>query len=558
MWQGVSREKPMTLNVGAEPNYKAKATPPLDGEGRETSLRASELRYRRLFEAAHDGVLLLDAATQKITDANPFMSELLGYTHKELLGQELWEIGLLKDVEASQDAFDKLKKTGQVRYENLPLQAKTGQKREVEFVSNLYDEDGTQVIQCNIRDITERKRAQDELKAAKIRAESAMAVAQEANAAKDHFLAVLGHELRNPLNPVLAIATMLHDKVCLDADTREQLAVICRNAELAARLIDDLLDMTRIKRGKVGLDRHRIDLCTVIRRAEDDCRSDFEVRKLEFDLDVGPGPYWVDADAGRLQEVFWNLLNNAVKFTPVAGSIRVRCWPDSAGFVIAEVRDNGEGIDPSVIGGIFNAFDQGERSITRQFGGLGLGLSISKALVEMHGGTIHAQSPGKGRGATFAVRLPLMPSEAAVPAASAPSVPSTSPPMALAGPLRILLVEDHGDTAVIMHRLLSAQGHKVQVAGDLAMALKLAAEHPFDLLLSDLGLPDGSGLDLMRTLRARGLTLPGIALSGYGQETDLQASRAAGFAAHLIKPLKMPRLTDAIADVVADSRGGRS
>ncbi len=364
--------------------------------------------------------------------------------------------------------------------------------------------------------------------------------------AKDRFVAVLSHELRNPLNPVLAIATMLREDPCLSADTRQQLDVICRNAELAARLIDDLLDVTRIEQGKVEMDRRQIDLRTIIRRARDDCMPNIEVRELELDVDLGAEPYWIDGDAGRLQQVFWNLLKNAVKFTQVGGCVGVRCRRDGEGSVVTEVSDNGEGIDAESLDRIFNAFDQADRSITRQFGGLGLGLTISRSLIEMHGGSIRASSAGKGRGSTFTVRLPLLPAGAEVAAASPGSKARA---VAAARPLRILLVEDHGDTARIMRRLLSARGHEVQVAGDVATALQLAAEQRFDLLLSDLGLPDGSGLDLMRTLRARGLTLPAIALSGYGQETDQQASREAGFTLHLVKPVNMLALAKAIARV---------
>ena len=394
-------------------------------------------------------------------------------------------------------------------------------------------------------EVTERKRVEEELKTAKRSAEEATATAEAASKAKDHFMAVLGHELRNPLNPVLATASLLREEPRFDADTREQLDVICRNAELAARLIDDLLDVTRIRRGKVELDRKHLDLSTIIRRAVDDCMPDLKVRKLEFGLDLGTEPFWVDADAGRLQQVFWNLLKNSIKFTPVGGSMGIRCRRDGEGFVAAEISDSGEGIEAEAMGRIFDAFDQGERAITRQFGGLGLGLTISKAIVSMHGGSIHADSEGKGKGATFTVKLPLLAVQGE--AAAAPPVSQTTPPVAATRPLRILLVEDHGDTAQIMRRLLTAQHHEVEIAADVASALKLAGHQTFDVLLSDLGLPDGSGLDLMRALRAGGSKLPGIALSGYGQAEDIEQTREAGFFAHLVKPVNLPKLKEAIA-----------
>lgn len=391
----------------------------------------------------------------------------------------------------------------------------------------------------------ERRQSEEALAAAKLTAE-------HASRTKDHFLAVLSHELRNPLNPVLAIAHMLWADPRFDPDTREQLEVICRNAELEAHLIDDLLDVTRIERGKVELDRRPIELCTIIRRAAEVCLPDIKARKLEFAIDLGPGPYWVDADAGRLQQVFWNLIRNATKFTPVGGRVGVRCRPAGEGFVIAEVSDSGEGIEPAALDRIFNAFEQAERSVTRHFGGLGLGLTISKGLVEMHGGSIEARSDGKGKGATFAVRLPRLPAPVRVAAAPPPGAPL---PQAPARRLRILLVEDHGDTARIMQRLLSAEGHQVQTAADMATALQLAEAQAFDLMVSDLGLPDGDGLDLIRALRSRGINVPGIALSGYGQEKDTQASREAGYAAHLVKPMDLAKLKEEIGRVAASGSG---
>ena len=264
-------------------------------------------------------------------------------------------------------------------------------------------------------------------------------------------------------------------------------------------------------------------------------------------MDVGPAaPYWIEADAPRLQQVFWNLLKNAVKFTPHGGTIGIRCRPDQ-GHVVIEVSDSGIGIEPEALPRIFNAFEQAERSITRQFGGLGLGLTISKALVEMHGGTIEARSEGRHKGATFRIRLPLA-APVGHPEAPAPALPRARP----VRPLRILLVEDHGVSANMLRLVLAADGHEVAMAGDLATAMDLADRQAFDLLISDLGLPDGSGHDLMRRLRQRGHTLPGIALSGYGQEEDIQRSREAGFAAHLTKPASRELLVEAIASVTAE------
>jgi two-component system, chemotaxis family, CheB/CheR fusion protein len=388
---------------------------------------------------------------------------------------------------------------------------------------------------CSYHDITLRRSVEEELRRAK-------AAAEEASQAKDDFLAVLSHELRTPLAPVVTGLSMLQARPGLDELARETLAMIRRNVELEARLIDDLLDVTRISRGKVELELKPVDLVEIVRRAVEVCRADIDARRLEFGLDVGSGSYTVEADATRLQQVFWNLLRNAVKFTPKGGCIGIRCRGTQDHGVVVEVSDSGEGIEPEALSGIFKAFEQTERSITRQFGGLGLGLTISKALVELHGGGIEARSAGKGKGATFTVVLPLAASRVAS---------GTTPPVARpAGRrLRILLVEDHGDSAEMMRQLLTLEGHDVESAGDVVTALDTAAQGAFDLLISDLGLPDRSGLDLIRELRARGEMMPAIALSGYGQEQDIRRSREAGFAAHLIKPASPERLAETIAAV---------
>lgn len=392
--------------------------------------------------------------------------------------------------------------------------------------------------------------SQEELKAAKDSAERAKTAAERANHAKDHFLAVLSHELRTPLTPVVMGVSMLQGRSDLDQQMRETLEMVRRNVEMEARLIDDLLDVTRISRGKLELNRSPVELSTIINRAVEVCKPDIEARRLHFGVDLGPdAPYWVEADVARLQQVFWNLLKNAVKFTPHGGCVSIRCRRDGE-HVVVEVNDSGIGIEADALPRIFNAFEQAELSISRQFGGLGLGLAICKALVELHGGTISAQSAGRDKGATFRVRLPLS-TPVARPKATAPApiVERT------VRPLRILLVEDHGVTSKMMKMVLSVDSHQVETAGDVATALKLADQQPFDLLLSDLGLPDGSGHDLLRALRTRGHSFPAIALSGYGQPEDIERSYRAGFASHLTKPASREAVVEAIASaVVAEPR----
>ena len=369
------------------------------------------------------------------------------------------------------------------------------------------------------------------MQAAKDSAEQAKAAAEHANRAKDHFLAVLSHELRTPLTPVVMGVSMLQDRPDLDPRSRDagdgppqRRDGSPADRRSAGRIAD--------RAGKIELTRSPVELCTVIHRAVEVCKPDIEARRLHFGVDLGPAaPYWVEADVARLQQVFWNLLKNAIKFTPHGGCVGIRCRPDEE-HVVVEVNDSGIGIEPEALSRLFNAFEQAERSITRQFGGLGLGLAISKALVEMHGGT--DRSPQRRPGQGCDVPRPAAADRARRPARNARH-PRT-PQQRAVRPLHILLVEDHGVTAKMMRMVLTAEGHTVETAGDVATALELAGQHPFDLLVSDLGLPDGSGHDLMRQLRQRGHKFPGIALSGYGQEEDIQRSHEAGFAAHLTKP----------------------
>ncbi|MDZ4401167.1 ATP-binding protein [Prosthecobacter sp.] len=375
-------------------------------------------------------------------------------------------------------------------------------------------------------------------------------VAEAANRAKDEFLAILSHELRTPLTPVLATVAMLREAADTSPALLQELDTIQRNVQLEARLIDDLLDLTRISRGKLELHQAVVDVRALLAHAVRNYLIDQATEKnLKVEVKVAEtAATHIVGDAPRITQVLWNLLQNACKFTPAGGTITIRAFNDSASSgpppaLIVEITDTGIGIDPAVLPRIFTAFDQGERSRTRLFGGLGLGLAISLAITEKHGGTLTASSPGTGQGATFTLRLPTVPaSTAEATAPAAPAVP-VQPAEAHAG--RILLVEDHADSARQLTRLLMREGHEVTGAAAVAEAMQLADKHTFDLLVSDLGLPDGSGIDLMRHLAAHH-PMPGIALSGYGMEEDVKASLAAGFQLHLTKPVDWPDLKAAI------------
>jgi PAS domain S-box-containing protein len=394
------------------------------------------------------------------------------------------------------------------------------------------------------------------------REQQARALAEQASHAKDHFLAALSHELRTPLTPVLAILSSLQQEAGIPKELADDLETVRRNVELEARLIDDLLDLTRITRGKLELHCKEVKLSQLIEDAIETCQPDLRAKRLKLSKDLEGANQLISVDPARITQILWNLLKNSVKFTPDGGSItiRSRLSKDTDGeSVVVDVQDTGIGIEPERLAHVFEAFEQGDRKITRQFGGLGLGLAISKAIADSHQGTLSATSEGSGLGATFSLRLPFTACETTIDLGESERVQSASPApppdhMAPAAhrSRRILLVEDHADTAAILIRLLRRMGHHVVHAGTIAGALTAAHQEMLtsglDLVMSDLGLPDGSGLDLMREL-STSYGLQGIALSGFGMESDLEQSRAAGFSKHLIKPIDIVVLKQTIAEL---------
>ena len=396
------------------------------------------------------------------------------------------------------------------------------------------EEDGTpQRFDGVTIDVSERKRTELEL-------ERARKEAIDANHAKDHFLAALSHELRTPLTPVLMTVAALQQDSNVPDHVRADLEMIHRNVELEARLIDDLLDLTRVTRGKLILHREILDVNELMRHAEETCCEGGSAEtRAKVVLRPEAEAHHTFGDPARLHQVLCNLLNNAVKFTPREGCIELISRNPEPGVIEICVSDSGMGIAPELLPRLFDAFEQGNVAVTRRFGGLGLGLAISKAIVDFHGGTLRAESAGIGKGATFSVRM-----SSAVPAEHSPVVEPAAP-VARAQPLRILLTEDNEPTRQILTRLLTRAGHSVREAACLSDALRLVDEEEFDLLLSDLGLPDGSGVDLMKAVRAK-CAMPAIALSGYGMEEDIQASTAAGFSMHLTKPVDWRRLESAL------------
>jgi CheY-like chemotaxis protein/anti-sigma regulatory factor (Ser/Thr protein kinase) len=346
------------------------------------------------------------------------------------------------------------------------------------------------------------------------------------------------------LTPVLMTIASLRRQADISDDLRRDLEVLQRNVELEALLIDDLLDLTRITHGKLELRQDGVDVHVELEHALNISAADLAGKQLAVTRRMEAKQHHCWADAARLQQVFWNLVKNSVKFTPIGGEIAIRTWNERERIVV-QIADNGVGISSELLPRIFDAFEQGGRTTTSQYGGLGLGLAISKRVVDLHGGTIIAESAGVGRGATFTVTLTAMQTSLLE------GPPVYLPPDTPAGrTANLLLVEDHEDTARVLRRILEQAGYKIAHAGTIAAARALAREWRFDLVISDLGLPDGTGLELMKSLREeRGLT--GIALSGFGTDDDLAASAAAGFAEHLIKPVDWPQLRAAIERLLA-------
>ena len=387
-------------------------------------------------------------------------------------------------------------------------------------------------------DYLERRRVEEALQSAKSQAE-------DANRAKDQFLAMLSHELRTPLTPGLMAASALVEDPNLPSGAREQLTMMRRNIELEARLIDDLLDITRIANGKLDLQSELVDVHAALEQALIISASGINAKRLHLIRRFAATNHFCRADAARLQEVFWNILRNAVKFTPANGHIGLYTFND-AQQVVVEINDNGIGIEPEIQARIFEAFAQGEPAMRARFGGLGLGLAISKRIIELHGGSIEVRSGGRDQGSTFVIRLTC----AERIRGEAPSQPMIA--LAPTAAAQILIVEDHEDTIHVLTRILRSAGYAVTPCTTLGEARLAAASQKFDLLISDLGLPDGSGLDLMRHLRQT-QQLTGIALSGFGAGADLEESKAAGFSVHLTKPVDVSRLRFAIGNLLGVS-----
>lgn len=522
----------------------------------QLDLQTSEIRYRRLFESARDGILILDAVNRKITDANPFMVELLGYSHSEFLGKELWEIGLLKDEEASKAAFRELQTTGHIRYEDLQLKTKAGKHRQVEFISNVYTEGDLQVIQCNIRDISARKRLEEEREQLLRRAQAEQVIAEKASQLKDEFLATLSHELRTPLTAIVGWIEILANYHIDPVTSSRAIEVIRRNARMQVQMVDDLLDVSRIITGKLHLSVQPVDLSALIIAVVDGQRPAAEAKEIQVRLQLYTTTEPVTCDPDRLQQVIWNLVSNAIKFTPQGGRLLVRLERVHSQIEIT-VTDTGLGIAPEFLPHVFDRFRQADATTTRAFGGLGLGLAIVRQFVELHGGTVRVGSAGEGQGSTFTVSLPLLEVQSA-----ANDVEQLNPQVMrlkefdwtpqLEG-VRVLVVDDDADTRDLLQVILEGCKVLVKTADSVATALEALSEETFDVLVSDIGIPGEDGYALIAKVRALGKEkrggIPAVALTAYAREEDRIRTLSSGFQIHLSKPINSNELIAVVANL---------
>ena len=503
-------------------------------------LRASELRYRRLFQTAKDGILLLDAKTGRIVDANAFMCGLLGQDLLELTGKELHEIGLFEDERANKEAFAELQRKGYIRYDNLPVQKPDGKVTQVEFVSNVYREDDMLVAQCNVRDSSARVEMEQKI------AQHATVLAEE-SVRKDEFLAMLSHELRGPLAPIRSAAHILKLGRTENPAQSEACDIIERQVAILTRLVNDLTDVARVATGKIRLDVETVDLCCTLRHALETIHPLMNAKRHEVSRGIPEEPIWVRGDATRLEQIAVNLLTNAAKFTGAEGRIDVKVERDGSDAVL-RVRDSGVGITAEMLRHVFDLFAQAERSLARSQGGLGIGLNLVQRLVVLQGGTVEARSAGSGQGSEFIVRLPLAP---APEERLGPTLPSARGHGASV--MRVLVVDDNEDGCTLLAEFVRMQGYEVKTAFTGPAALAAAAAWRPDAVLLDVGLPGLDGFEVARRFRAdpASKAMKLVAVTGYGSKHDIEMGREAGFDIHLTKPVDLPTIQQVLASFTA-------
>ncbi|MEO6002608.1 MAG: response regulator [Opitutus sp.] len=513
----------------------------------ENALRASETQLRLVTDDAPVFITQLDR-DHRFKFVNRTYATRFGFEPQDLIGKHFTEVMGQEPYLAIRHHIEGALQGQRVEFEAEIAYASLGPRWVFVIHEPERAPDGKIVgIVAVITDITERKLAEQQITVARDKA-------LEASRAKDEFLARLSHELRTPLNPVLLLASEAASNADLPSEVRADFETIAQNVTLEARLIDDLLDLTAISRGKVALAVRPVAVHSVVHDALVMLRHEIGQKQLRVVVRLQAGQDSVLGDDMRLKQIFWNVIKNAVKFTPPKGELVI------ASEVVVEtqrlkvqVTDTGLGLTAEEMHRIFAAFAQGDHASNGngRYGGLGLGLVISRMLVELHSGSIHATSDGRNCGATFSIELPLAVNGSANPAADGSRLPAKQSGVGNAnGMRRVLLVEDHAPTCTTLTELLSRRRYQVVAARSVAEAREAAARESFDILISDIGLPDGTGYDLMKEMREQ-TAISGIALTGYGMPEDMERSRAAGFNTHLIKPVSVAALDRALATLTS-------
>jgi len=510
----------------------------------EEALRRSEEELKDFVENAAEGLHWV-GPDSLVQWANKAELELLGYSAAEYVGHSIAEFHA--DPEVARDMVARLSRNETLRDYEAALRCKDGSIRHVVVNSNARFENGVfKHTRCFTRDVTARKQAEAQLRIAEAERarlfeleKAARAEAESASRAKDEFLAMLGHELRNPLSPIVTALQLM--RLRGDTSAPKERAIIERQVKHLVGLVDDLLDVSRITRGKIELRREPVEMAEVIAKAVEMSSPLLEQRAHQLTVDAPRGRgLRVDADAARLSQVFANLLANAAKYTEAGGRIEVSAAREG-NIVRVKVSDNGAGIDPHLLPHVFDLFIQAKQTLDRSQGGLGIGLTIVRNLVELHGGKVSARSEGLGRGSDFIVELPAL-DRVASRGEVAPAAKSSRTREPFWRSLRVLVVDDNEDGALMVAESLEDLGYEVRQAGDGPGALEAAAEFRPHAAVLDIGLPVMDGYELGRRLALAHPGIQLIALTGYGQPSDRQLSAEAGFAEHLVKPLSLERL----------------
>ncbi|OUL27274.1 hypothetical protein BV378_11655 [Nostoc sp. RF31YmG] len=532
--------------------YARQAAALIERKQAEQALRESEELKQRILESSQDciKVLTLNGEILYISEGGRCLLEIDEPT--SILNMNWVSFWQGEDYESALAAISTANAGGMGQFQGYLPTIKGKPKWWDSVISPIRDESGHVVQLVAIsRDITKQKLAEAERERLLQREQIARETAERANQIKDEFLAVLSHELRSPLNPILGWTSLLRNGRLDVAKTTYALETIERNAKLQVQLIEDLLDISRILRGKLSLNVIPVDLNVVIKAALETVRLAAEAKSLQIQTTLSPKVVTINADAGRLQQVVWNLLSNAVKFTPNGCQITV-------GLTIVEnhaqiqVSDTGKGINPDFLPYIFEHFRQEDGATTRKFGGLGLGLAIARQIVELHGGTIQAESSGEGQGATFTVKLPLPRNENHRTTDEQIPVLPTLQALPLSN-IQVLVVDDDTDTREFIVFVLELAGAIVTSVPSALAALAALAQFKPDVLVSDIGMPEMDGYMLMRQIRAmeQGKPIPAVALTAYAGEIDRHQALLAGFQKHISKPIEPEVLVQTIISLIA-------